>query len=67
MMERVIEESIGSTLEQLVDINLINEVDPTCELDQAQYKLTLVGRVLKELAFGSDHMATVRANRGVDA
>ena len=67
MMERVIEESIGSTLEQLLDINLIKEVDPTCELDQAQYDLTLVGRVLSELAFGSDHMTTIRANRGVDA
>ena len=67
MFERTIDESISSSLEQLVDIGLIKEVDPTCELDQAQYKLTLVGRVLKELAFGSDHMATVRANRGVDA
>ena len=66
MMERVINESIGSTLEQLVDIGVIREVDPTCELDQAQYKPTLVGRVLAEMAFGSDHMVTVKANNGSD-
>ena len=67
MLERVIEESVGSTLEQLVDIELINEVDPTCELDQAQYNLTTVGKVLSELAFGSDHMTTIRTNHRTDA
>ena len=66
MMERVIEESIGSTLEQLVDIGVIKEVDPTCELDQAQYNLTIVGRVLTELAFGSDRLITIKANNGSD-
>lgn len=67
MLERVIEESVGSTLEQLADIELIKEVDPTCELDQAQYHLTTVGKVLSELAFGTDHTTTIRINHGTDA